>query len=264
MQKINCPACNKEISGIAAFCQHCGSSIQKLHTGVPHVEAIRMAPPPKRSVGGLLGIGIAIVPFVFSWFTLRKGHSVVERVIAFAWLAAFLVFAITNHKSATESYPVTPKPVVETILWIKSNFGDPVDKPLATSYIVNNRRFVGTFSNSAMENSPLGAYVLITMNSVDIKLYEYNRDVPLKSSVRNDCTMVLTYDGNTYLFTGTFWHDRISFSAEAYGEIIKALESNSKVEFLIRCSGHKTYQFNVPPNTNLVEIRKGTSKNLSP
>lgn len=49
--------------------------------------------PLKRRVGLLLGLGIFFVPFVFSWFTLRKGHTKVARVVAFSWLVIALLIA---------------------------------------------------------------------------------------------------------------------------------------------------------------------------
>jgi hypothetical protein len=42
--------------------------------------------PAKRNVGLLLGIGILFFPIVFAWFLLRKGHSVLSRVVGFGWL----------------------------------------------------------------------------------------------------------------------------------------------------------------------------------
>ncbi|WP_449106709.1 OB-fold protein [Pseudomonas mohnii] len=46
-----------------------------------------VAATQKRSVGFLLGIGILFIPIIFAWFLLRKGHSVLARIIGFAWLA---------------------------------------------------------------------------------------------------------------------------------------------------------------------------------
>ncbi|MCB0377856.1 MAG: hypothetical protein KDD33_05125 [Bdellovibrionales bacterium] len=43
-----------------------------------------------RSVGLLLGIGIFFLPYLFSWFTLRKGHTTKAKVLSFGWLALLL------------------------------------------------------------------------------------------------------------------------------------------------------------------------------
>jgi len=64
--------------------------IEKCYPGfVPTSAAI----DDRRSVGILLGAGILFLPFIFSWFTLRKGHTAVARVVAFSWLVILLVAA---------------------------------------------------------------------------------------------------------------------------------------------------------------------------
>jgi len=50
--------------------------------------------PTKRNVGFLLGLGILFIPFVFAWFLLRKGHSLLARIIGFGWLVLGLLVAI--------------------------------------------------------------------------------------------------------------------------------------------------------------------------
>lgn len=50
----------------------------------------------KRPVSFLLGTGIFLMPYIFAWFTLRKGHSALSRVISFGWLF-WLVFPILQQ-----------------------------------------------------------------------------------------------------------------------------------------------------------------------
>lgn len=58
--------------------------------------AIQAAPP--RKVGILLGLGIFLLPFVFVWFLLRKGHSTLSRVLGFGWLGLVLIAGFSgNH-----------------------------------------------------------------------------------------------------------------------------------------------------------------------
>ncbi|EGG92837.1 hypothetical protein IMCC1989_2466 [gamma proteobacterium IMCC1989] len=47
----------------------------------------------KRFVSPLLWLGIFSFPYVFSWFTLRAGHSTTSKVFSFGWLL-FLCFLI--------------------------------------------------------------------------------------------------------------------------------------------------------------------------
>jgi hypothetical protein len=65
---ITCVDCGNEVSNAALSCPNCGR------------------PSGNKSVGALLAIGIILAPYIFSWFTLRKGHSIFSRIISFAWL----------------------------------------------------------------------------------------------------------------------------------------------------------------------------------
>lgn len=77
MPIVVCADCNKEMSDAAPACPHCARPNAGVNSG--------------RSVGFGLGAGIFLLPLVFSWFTLRKGHTPRARGISFAWLAASLV-----------------------------------------------------------------------------------------------------------------------------------------------------------------------------
>src|SRR5690606_12846471 len=67
----------------------------------------------KRKVSILLGIGIYLIPIIFSWSTLRAGHSTLSRVISFGWLILTLIFmfstpspdrnSVSNSNIAVES-----------------------------------------------------------------------------------------------------------------------------------------------------------------
>lgn len=50
-----------------------------------------------RKVGFLLGIGILFMPYLFAWFTLRRGHSTTSRILSFGWLG-FMLFSISSAK----------------------------------------------------------------------------------------------------------------------------------------------------------------------
>lgn len=86
MSIINCPDCQKEMSDASPSCPNCG----RPNENISH---------PQRSVGFLLGVGIFLFPLIFSWFTLRKGHTTTARIIAFIWLAISLaLFAAQGDK----------------------------------------------------------------------------------------------------------------------------------------------------------------------
>lgn len=56
-----------------------------------------------------LGLGILFLPFVFAWFTLRKGYSKVARTMSLIWLlVAFLFGLIVNVAASLPAKPSTP------------------------------------------------------------------------------------------------------------------------------------------------------------
>jgi len=100
-----CPDCNTELSDKAEKCIKCGR-------------------PIKKSVGFLLGLGIFLFPLIFAWFTLRKGYSVLAKVISFLWLLLILAVALsaptvnsTNYTS-TET-DTTVQTTVEDVMSVK-------------------------------------------------------------------------------------------------------------------------------------------------
>ena len=57
-----------------------------------------------KSVSIILIIGILFVPFIFSWFTLRKGHTTKAKAIAFGWFfVALLILGGNKDKNANSS-----------------------------------------------------------------------------------------------------------------------------------------------------------------
>ena len=58
---------------------------------------------PQKKVGFWLGVGIVCLPFIFGWFTLRKGYSIITRIISFSWLLLFLlVGGFSDSSTKTE------------------------------------------------------------------------------------------------------------------------------------------------------------------
>jgi len=57
-------------------------------------------PPPTRSIGLMLGLGIIFVPFIFGWCTLRRGHTLASRVLAFGWMIVVVVAIGADQQSS--------------------------------------------------------------------------------------------------------------------------------------------------------------------
>lgn len=57
------------------------------------------AAEPVRKVGFLLGVGIFLLPIIFVWFLLRKGHTTRSRVIGFIWTLLVVIFAFAGGEN---------------------------------------------------------------------------------------------------------------------------------------------------------------------
>lgn len=67
----------------------------------------------RKSVGLLLGTGIALLPYVFAWLTLRKGYSARARALALGWLAV-MVYAVFEDRISGNHISSTPSEQVST------------------------------------------------------------------------------------------------------------------------------------------------------
>lgn len=89
MALITCPECSNQVSTTAKACPQCGGvmSAKRIISTVSSVA-------PKsdhRKVSAPLIAGIVLLPYIFSWFLLRKGYSQTARIIGLGWLGIVLV-----------------------------------------------------------------------------------------------------------------------------------------------------------------------------
>jgi len=67
-----------------------------------------------RAVSFPLGLGIFFMPYIFSWFTLRKGYTTKAKVISFGWLFVLLLpIMFGGNKSGKGSNSTDLKKVAE-------------------------------------------------------------------------------------------------------------------------------------------------------
>lgn len=81
-----CQNCGAQNNDEAGLCSQCG-------------QALQASPTPERRVRPLLGIGIFFIPAVFAWFTLRKGHSTLSRILSFGWFAVSFTLSMSTSMS---------------------------------------------------------------------------------------------------------------------------------------------------------------------
>lgn len=84
----------------------------------------------KRHFSFLLGVGILFLPYIFAWFTLRKGYSTRARVIAFVWLGFALITFMKKEdrprNTIAETHleqEVKTQPISESCLKVSGIFG---------------------------------------------------------------------------------------------------------------------------------------------
>ncbi len=102
---------------------------------------------PTRSISILLFIGIMFMPYIFSWFTLRKGYSTKARVFSLIWIVGiFIMFAndtrnkklkqnkIISSNKVVHKKAVKPKPVIVKEKQIVKEIEKPTIKPFELPY----------------------------------------------------------------------------------------------------------------------------------
>lgn len=108
MPLIQCPDCKKDISDSAPSCPHCGRPNSVADTAKP---IISQALSSHRKVSIPLIVGIIMIPFIASWFTLRKGYSTTARAVSLGWMVLALVIGLSGE-SDNKQASTTPEPAV--------------------------------------------------------------------------------------------------------------------------------------------------------
>lgn len=159
MAMMTCPDCNNSISDAAANCPNCG----RPNAAVVSTQA-------KRSVGLLLGLGILLMPLVFAWFTLRKGHSVAARIIAFAWLAVSLLLVFgTGNPSKNVASNSAPAP--SSVVPVQQQKTAQASAQAPAVLQMDIRKLLADYSNNEVgaDNKYKGKQVQVTGTVTDVK-----------------------------------------------------------------------------------------------
>jgi hypothetical protein len=75
-----CSRCGQRNTTSDNFCPRCA---------LPVVDMTPVVKP--RVVHNRLALGIVFLPYIFAWFTLRRGHSILSRALSFTWFGVFMV-----------------------------------------------------------------------------------------------------------------------------------------------------------------------------
>ena len=149
---------------------------------------------PQEILGAGLGWGIFFLPWIFTWFTLRKGHSFISRLLAFSWLA-FNIFWISAISSPLIEGMVTYNKMLDTTLEMQQAQTATIAENLASSVVETKAK-----SNKVMKvkiSNMLSAY---TNNEVGADSKYKGKRVQvsgLVDSIKKD------FLGNLYVTVGT-------------------------------------------------------------
>ena len=122
-----------------------------------------------------------------------------------------------------------------TGMWTVSHYVDEFGEPTKQAYITNTSSIIGTFSNTATQNSDLKVDFLITNSSkISFQLYEYAGNNPVKAySSDSYRVQIQDKDGNRLKLTATNYSDRLTFDRSASIKVHNVLMKGGSVKFNI-------------------------------
>lgn len=91
-----CSRCGEQLQAGVNFCPRCAQPVNPQQTF--NYSSAATTASPTRKVSVLLGIGILFIPYIFSWFTLRKGYSNLARIVSMVWLCVVFVSLVSNTR----------------------------------------------------------------------------------------------------------------------------------------------------------------------
>jgi hypothetical protein len=245
-----CHACAELVLLDAKKCRYCGEFFDN------HVAN------KDREMGILLSLGILILPHVFTWFTLREGHSKVSRVTAFSWLAIIIFFQYSlfgRHMSSRAHFSVpTGVSKVSDIsqnpmgIWSIKRYVDAFGGVTTSQYISNSEKILGTFNNSATTKSRLSVDIFVdSSKSISLMLYEYSGNNAVKSYGRTEYNIIIKdKDGVKSNLDGSNYSDRIVLSESSSKKVHSKFVKGGTVSFFVSESNNSitNYSFEVDSN----------------
>ena len=137
-------------------------------------------------------------------------------------------------------------------IWQQNYYVDEFNNPTNQAYIKNKTYFIGSFSNSATNNSKLYAYLLIDKDDVAIKMWEYGSYLVKGTSTTSYNITILDDNDGKHYTSGTIYKngDRIYFSDSNF--IISLIKQNEKLKIYLVENSQYGYK-----STYLFEVERG-------
>ena len=145
-------------------------------------------------------------------------------------------------------------------IFVTDHYLDEFNQPTTETYITNEKAIIGTFSNTATNNSELRVKVAVDKQDVAFVLYEYGshqvKNISTSSVDRYNIVMK-TPNGTKYDLTGTIKQggDRLFIDEKYESQVIGAFRSGGVVSFYIEFTEYTTttYLFSVH-SSNFAEL----------
>jgi len=174
---------------------------------------------------------------------------------------------LLKYKEKYGEFPIINESNNEFGIWETKFYVDDFGEFTKNGYVTNSNIIIGKFSNSATQDSELAVRFLITnKDDIDIMLYEYGRNNPVKNSGLN-IVLVQDNDGNRYRLSAYNRSDRLSLSRFSYYDetgnkvleksharmLYNILMKGGNIKFNISESNHSTsvYNFSILNADNL-------------
>lgn len=131
--------------------------------------------PTKRNVGFLLGLGILFIPFIFAWFLLRSGHTLLSRIIGFGWLILCVLFAVVSPPAAPGHSGIAVAPQAA----VSSAAPAPAPAPAAATPAEPLKAYTSAQVASSYDENTVAADILFKGKKVQVtgKITDINTDL---------------------------------------------------------------------------------------
>lgn len=165
-----------------------------------------------------------------------------KKALVLVFCGILALVSLTGCFSGTATSGTSPSvhqtsTTVKREVWEMNYYIDEFRQPTNKWYVSNRNNFVGTFSNSATDNSQLNVILAVDAEKVTFILYEYgNSKVKNIFSKRQNYTIVMQDVGGTrYEMSGYIpsQGDRLILTDSYRQTVINALKQNGTISFYI-------------------------------
>lgn len=140
-----------------------------------------------------------------------------------------------TKREAEEKEKIRLANIDNTGMWSIRHYVDDFGEPTKQGYISNTNSILGTFSNTATQNSDLKIDFLITNSSnISFQLYEYAGNNPVKAYSTDSYTvMIQDKDGKRFRLNAENYSDRLTFNSNSSQQVHNILLKGGTIKFKV-------------------------------